>query len=105
MLIRGMYTWNGEYKEVEFELQDIVKRNPHYNDTYSVLFDLYWGSDQDYKSFSIYNKALKNKVGDVNFSFKLAKAYLRMHIVDDVSNILNSILIENPKNKEFIKFK
>jgi lipoteichoic acid synthase len=69
------------------------------------LLDLYWGSDQDYKSVSIYNKALKNKVGDVNFSFKLAKAYVRMNIVDDVANILNSILIENPENKEFIKFK
>ena len=69
------------------------------------MLDLYWVSDQDYKSFSIYNKALKNKVGDVNFSFKLAETYVRMKIVDDVVNILDSILIENPENKEFIKFK
>ena len=97
--------WEGNYKESEKELLNVVKRSPFYLDSYLALLDLYWWSKQDEKSIELWEKARSNEIESTELSFKLAKAYQRLNNNDRAIKLMDSILKINPNNKEYLTFK
>jgi tetratricopeptide (TPR) repeat protein len=97
--------WNGDYKKSEQTLLNVLKRNPYYSDGYAALLDLYWWSNQDEKAVVIYKTALKNKLTNADISFKMAKAYQRLRDIKQSEEIMDSLLIIYPDNKDYKTFK
>lgn len=97
--------WSGNYKKAEKTLLNVLKRNPYYSDGYVALLDLYWWSNQDEKAVDIYKKALKNQLTNEAISFKMAKAYQRLKSIKQSEEIMDSLLIKYPDNKDYKTFK
>ncbi|MGM5469425.1 sulfatase-like hydrolase/transferase [Flavobacteriaceae bacterium LMO-SS05] len=97
--------WEGDYKNAETELLAVIKWAPYYYDSYLALFDLYWWSNQDEKSEGIFKLALKNNLVDPDISFKMAKAYSRMHNTEQAKTLMDSILKTNLDNSDYLTFK
>ena len=97
--------WDGKHIKAEYELVSVLKINPYHTDAYLAILDLYWWSKQDEKSIAIGEKAKEYNISEPEISFKLAKAYQRMNNIEIATSIIDSILIEYPKNKEYLKFK
>jgi len=97
--------WNSNYKKAEQTLLNVLKRNPYYSDGYAALLDLYWWSNQDEKAVAIYKTALKNKLTNADISFKMAKAYQRLKNIKQSEEIMDSLLIIYPDNKDYKTFK
>lgn len=97
--------WNGNYKKAEKTLLNVLKRNPYYSDGYVALLDLYWWSNQDEKAVDIYKKALQNQLTNEAISFKMAKAYQRLKNIKQSEEIMDSLLIKYPDNKDYKIFK
>ena len=97
--------WEGHYKKAETEFLNVIKRSPHYSDSYLALLDLYWWSDQDIKSIILAEKARKNEITNADFSFKLAKAYQRMNNFKSSNKLIDSILKLYPENEVYKTFK
>jgi len=99
------FAWDGNYKEAESELLNVIKRSPYYYDSYLALLDLYWWSNQDEKSVVLAKKARENEIKNPDLSLKLAKAYQRMNKKEKAVQLIDSILEINPLNKEYQTFK
>lgn len=97
--------WDGNYKEAELELLNVIKRVPYYYDCYLALMDVYWWSDQDEKSVEIAHKAFENKIVNSEVSFKLAKAYQRLNNSNKSKKIMDSLLKIYPENIDYKTFK
>lgn len=99
------FAWDGKFKKAEVELLNAIKRSPYYSDGYLALLDLYWWSDQEEKSISIVEKALKNELEDPEIGFKMAKAYQRMNDRENANKIMDSIIKRYPENGDYLTFK
>ena len=97
--------WEGNYKEAELELLNVLKRVPYYYDSYLALMDVYWWSNQDEKSIKIAQKAYKNKIVNGNLGFKLAKAFERLNNKDKSIKIMDSLLKIYPNNTTYKAYK
>ncbi len=106
-VLRGrILAWSGSYLEAEKEFLKALERAPYYDDVYLALLDLYWWSDQDEKSESLGLKANRNKIVNADVSFKLAKAYLRIHKKDRAIQLLDSVFkihSDSIKYRTFLK--
>jgi len=96
--------WDGNYKEAEEVLLNVVKRSPFYYDSYLALLDLYWWSEQHEKSIDIAQKAFHNELKDSDISFKLAKAYMRMNNNKKSEQIMDSLVKIYPENIDYVTF-
>jgi lipoteichoic acid synthase len=77
-ILKGrILAWEGDYKNAEAELLDVIKRSPFYYDSYNALMDVYKWSDQDEKAIEIGKKALQNKINNPEINQKLAEAKKR----------------------------
>lgn len=97
--------WDGDYKNAEAELLNVVKRTPFYNDSYLALMDVYWWSGQNEKGIAIAKKAMKNDVKTPELGLKLAQAYKRTNNLSKSNKIIDSIIKKYPKNDDFLNFK
>ncbi|MGO4905239.1 sulfatase-like hydrolase/transferase [Flavobacterium sp. W20_MBD1_R3] len=97
--------WDGDYKNAEKELLEVIKRTPFYGDSYLALMDVYWWSGQNKKAIAIGKQALSNQINDAELSYKLAQAYNRMQNYKDSNKLIDSLLVLFPKNKEYSNFK
>lgn len=66
--------WDGDYKNAEIELLDVINRTPFYEDGYSALMDVYFWSDQDKKAIKIGEQAIANKISNPEISSKLLRS-------------------------------
>lgn len=97
--------WDGDYKNAEKELLEVINRTPFYEDSYLALMDLYWWSNQNKKAIAIGKKGLLNQITDADLGFKLAQAYKRVNNIKDAKKTIDSILILHPKNIVYLNFK
>ncbi|MEL1240420.1 sulfatase-like hydrolase/transferase [Flavobacterium flavipallidum] len=97
--------WDKDYKNAEKELLEVVKRTPYYYDSYLALMDIYWWSNQDNKGIEIAKKALKNEIKNPELGIKLAKAYKRTNNIAMAKKAVDSLLKNQPKNRDFLKLK
>jgi lipoteichoic acid synthase len=72
-----IFAWEGNYKNAEIELLDVIKRTPFYPDSYNALMDVYKWSDQNKKAIAIGEKALQNQIKSAEINQKLAEAKKR----------------------------
>ena len=56
--------WNGDYKNAEKELLEVIDRTPFYGDSYLAIMDVYWWSGQNKKGIAIGKKALGNQINN-----------------------------------------
>ncbi|TXD66946.1 sulfatase-like hydrolase/transferase [Polaribacter glomeratus] len=99
------FAWDAKYDESEKELLSALKRSPYYDDIYLALLDMYWWSSQNDKSKVIVEQAVKNKIKNDDVAFKMARAYKTMNNITKATKILDSILLKQPKNEEYLTFK
>lgn len=99
------FAWEGNYKDAETEMQNVIKRTPYYVDVYLALMDIYWWSDQNKKEIEVAKLALKNEINNPEINFKLAEAYKRMENPKDAKNIIDNLLKKYPKNTNYLTFK
>ncbi len=97
--------WEGDYKNAEKELLEVINRTPFYSDSYLALMDVYWWSGQNKKGVAIGKKALSNQIDDPELGFKLAQAFGRMNNKINAKKTIDSLLIIHPGNKEYSNFK
>lgn len=97
--------WDGDYKNAEIELLEVIKRTPFYGDSYSAIMDVYWWSSQNKKAISIGKKALGNQINDPELGYKLAQAYKRMNNINDANKTIDSLLKIHPENNNYLTFK
>jgi phosphoglycerol transferase MdoB-like AlkP superfamily enzyme/tetratricopeptide (TPR) repeat protein len=97
--------WDGDYVNAEAELLNVIKRSPYYDDAYLALLDLYWWSEQEYKSKQVLAKALENGIINPEISFKMAKAYERSKNMVAANKLMDSIIKIYPKKSEYLIFK
>lgn len=97
--------WDGEYKNSEIELLNVIKRAPFYDDSYMAILDLYWWSEQDEKSEKLYKQALANNIENAELGLKMAKAYTRMNKKQEAAAIVDSIITKYPNKAEYKTFK
>ena len=97
--------WDGDYKNAEKELLEVISRTPFYGDSYLALMDVYWWSGQNKKAVAIGKQALGNQINDAELGYKLAQAYNRMQNFKDSNRMMDSLLALYPKNKEYSNFK
>jgi tetratricopeptide (TPR) repeat protein len=97
--------WDGDFKNAEKELLEVISRTPFYGDSYLALMDVYWWSDQNKKAVAIGKKALGNQINDAELGYKLAHAYNRMQNFKDSNRMMDSLLALYPKNIEYLNFK
>ena len=97
--------WDGDYKNAEIELLEVIDRTPFYNDAYLAIMDVYWWSDQNKKAVVIGKKALQNEIKNPEISFKLAQAYKRINNSKDANKTIDRLIKEYPENKNYVTFK
>jgi tetratricopeptide (TPR) repeat protein len=97
--------WDGDYKNAEIELLEVINRTPFYGDSYLAIMDVYWWSDQNKKVVAIGKKALGNQINNAELGYKLAQAYKRMNNLKDSNKTIDSLLKIHPENKEYSNFK
>ena len=97
--------WDGDYKNAEKELLEVISRTPFYGDSYLALMDVYWWSDQNKKAVVTGKKALGNQINDAELCYKLAQAYNRTQNFKDSNRMMDSLLTLYPENKEYLNFK
>lgn len=97
--------WDGDYKNAEMELLNVIKRTPFYNDSYLALMDVYWWSGQNEKGIAIAKIAMKNDVTTPELGLKLAQAYKRTNNLVKSNKIIDSIIKKYPKNNDYLNFK
>lgn len=97
--------WDGDYKNAEMELLNVIKRSPYYNDSYAALLDIYWWSEQEEKSEAIHKQALHNNVTNPEVSFKMAKAYARKNNREKATKLMDSIIEIHANNTNYLTFK
>ncbi|MFE3848811.1 sulfatase-like hydrolase/transferase [Flavobacterium sp. LB3P45] len=97
--------WDGDYKNAEIELLEVVNRTPFYVDSYLALMDVYWWSGQNKKAVEIGKKAISNQINDPELAYKLAQAYKRMNNSKDTNKTIDSILKIYPENNNYVTFK
>ena len=97
--------WDGDYKNAEIELLEVIDRTPFYGDAYLALMDVYWWSNQNQKAVAIGEKALSNQLNSPEVAYKLAQAYQRMNNFKDANRIIDTLLKIRPENKEYLTFK
>ncbi|MGE5943740.1 MAG: tetratricopeptide repeat protein [Flavobacteriales bacterium] len=99
------FGWEGNYEKAIEELSNVIKRSPYYDDAYTALLDVYWWSNQESNSETIYSEALKNEIINPSVSLKMAQAYKRTGNEDLAKKIMDSIVSVHPNNSEFLAFK
>jgi lipoteichoic acid synthase len=97
--------WDGDYKNAEIELLDVINRTPFYGDSYSALMDVYWWSGQNKKAVAIGKKALSNQIDEPELAYKLAQAYNRMSNLKETNKTIDSLLKIYPDNNNYLTFK
>ncbi len=97
--------WDGDYKNAEIEMLEVVKRTPFYNDSYLALMDLYNWSKQDSKAIKIAKKALGNQVKNAELGYKLAQAYERVKNNNQADKTIDSLLKLYPEKIDYLNFK
>ena len=97
--------WEGNFKNAEEQLLNVLKRTPYYDDNYLALLDLYWWSKRDEKAIGIAEKAKEHEIKNPEIGFKLAQAYQRMDNLNDANKVMDSILKQYPTNETYINFK
>ncbi|MEM8520820.1 sulfatase-like hydrolase/transferase [Flavobacterium sp. PL12] len=97
--------WDGDYKNAEKELLEVIDRTPFYTDSYVALMDVYWWSGQNKKAVAIGKKALSNQISDPKLSYKVAQAYKRINNSKEAIKIIDSLLTVDSGNKEYLNFK
>ncbi|WP_345190917.1 sulfatase-like hydrolase/transferase [Algibacter agarivorans] len=97
--------WDGDYANSEIELLNVIKRSPFYFDSYLAILDLYWWSEQEEKSESLYKQALKNKIDNPDLSFKMANAYDRQNNKNLAVKLMDSLVKKHPNNADYIAYK
>ena len=97
--------WDGDYKNAEIELLEVINRRPFYGDSYLAIMDIYWWSGQNKKAVAIGKKALGNQIDDAELGYKLAQAYKRMNNLKDSNKTIDSLLKIYPENKNYSTFK
>lgn len=97
--------WEGDYKNAEKELLEVINRTPFYSDSYLALMDVYWWSGQNKKGVAIGKKALSNQIDNPEIGYKLAQAYGRMNNKLNARKTIDSLLVLHPENKEYSNFK
>jgi lipoteichoic acid synthase len=97
--------WDGDYKNAEKELLEVINRTPFYGDSYLAIMDVYWWSGQNKKAVEIGKKALSNQVNDPELAYKLAQAYKRMNNSKDTNKTIDSLLKIYPDNNNYVTFK
>ena len=97
--------WEGDYKNAEKELLEVIDRTPFYGDSYLAIMDVYWWSGQNKKGVEIGKKALKNQIYDPELAYKLAQAYQRTTNNSASKKIIDSLLVLHPEKKEYSTLK
>lgn len=97
--------WDGDYKNAEIELLEVISRTPFYGDSYLALMDVYWWSNQNKKAVALGKKALGNQIKDSELGYKLAQAYNRMNNFKASNTTIDSLLKIHPENNEYLNFK
>ena len=97
--------WDGDYKNAEKELLEVIDRTPFYTDSYVAIMDVYWWSGQNKKAVAIGKKALSNQISDPELSYKVAQAYKRVNNSREAIKIIDSLLTVDSGNKEYLNFK
>lgn len=97
--------WDGDYKNAEKELLEVINRTPFFGDSYLALIDVYWWSNQNKKAVAIGKQALDNQINDAELGYKLAQAYQRMNKLVKSNKIIDSIIKKYPKNNDYLNFK
>ena len=97
--------WNGDYKNAEKELLEVIDRTPFYGDSYLAIMDVYWWSGQNKKGIAIGKKALGNQINNPELGYKLAQAYQRMNNNSASKKTIDSLLVLYPENKEYSTLK
>lgn len=97
--------WDGDYKNAEKELLEVIKRTPFFGDSYLALIDVYWWSNQNKKAVAIGKQALDNQINDAELGYKLAQAYQRTNNLVKSNKIIDSIIKKYPKNNDYLNFK
>ncbi|MFV7234235.1 sulfatase-like hydrolase/transferase [Flavobacterium sp. ZB4R12] len=97
--------WDGDYKNAEVELLEVINRTPFYSDAYLAIIDVYWWSGQNKKAVSIGKKGLGNQINDAKLGYKLAQAYERMKNKNQANKTIDSLLKIHPENNNYLTFK
>lgn len=97
--------WDGDYKNAEIELLEVINRTPFYGDSYLAIMDVYWWSGQNKKAIEIGKKGLANQINDAELGYKLAQAYERMKNKNQANKTIDSLLKIYPENTNYITFK
>ncbi|MFV8465102.1 sulfatase-like hydrolase/transferase [Flavobacterium sp. LB1P62] len=97
--------WDGDYKNAEIELLEVINRTPFYGDSYLALMDVYWWSGQNKKAIEIGEKGLANQINDAELGYKLAQAYERMKNKNQANKTIDSLLKIHPENNNYVTFK
>jgi lipoteichoic acid synthase len=97
--------WDGDYKNAEIELLDVINRTPFYEDGYIALMDVYFWAGQNKKAVTIGKRAIANKINNPEISFKLAKSYQEVNNTTKARKHIDSILSIYPGNPKYIAFK
>ncbi|MBG6109553.1 phosphoglycerol transferase MdoB-like AlkP superfamily enzyme [Flavobacterium sp. CG_9.10] len=97
--------WDGDYKNAEIELLEVINRTPFYGDSYLAIMDVYWWSNQNNKAISIGKKALANQINDPELGYKLAQAYKRVNNIKDANKTIDSLLKIHSENNNYLTFK
>ena len=97
--------WDGDYKNAEKELLEVIDRTPFYGDSYIALMDIYWWSGQNKKAVATGKKALTNQIKEPELGYKLAQTYQRMNNNPSARKTIDSLILVHPNNKEYSNFK
>jgi lipoteichoic acid synthase len=97
--------WDGDYKNAEIELLEVINRTPFYGDSYLAIMDVYWWSNQNKKAIEIGEKGLANQINDAELGYKLAQAYERMKNKNQANKTIDSLLKIYPDNNNYVIFK
>ncbi|CAM4071843.1 LTA synthase family protein [Flavobacterium antarcticum] len=97
--------WDGDYKNSEKELLEVINRTPFYGDSYLAIMDIYWWSGQDKKGIAIGKKGLANQIDNPILGLKLAEAYKRNNNSSGARKMIDSLLVLYPNEKEYLNFK
>ncbi|SEF85725.1 LTA synthase family protein [Flavobacterium urumqiense] len=97
--------WDGDYKNAEKELLEVINRTPFFGDSYLALIDVYWWSNQNKKAVAIGEQALGNQINDAELGYKLAQAYQKTNNLVKSNKIIDSIIKKYPKNNDYLNFK
>jgi lipoteichoic acid synthase len=100
ILLARTHAWDGDYITAETHIQDVIRRNEHYYDSWAALSDLaFWRGDHE-ESLSFALQGIQHNRDNTELLFRKARAQFNLGNISEARSTISEVLRLNPSHED-----